>query len=295
MWTDEEVVLLLSVVSDYKSTKAAEGVDWSSVKTKSEDLVAKFKERYPKTTSSHFPHTGDVFNKERLWSKLKRIRTGYKKALDSGRRSGGGRIVTTFFDECSEIWGVSPAVECVKNGIESSRQDVVEDLVEDVDALAAANNSSLPSNNVDSVDEELDESIENESNHDEGRRSFLTFLNNKRDAKLSKKIATESQLLAIAKEELSLKRKATEKMEESEKKYQKTMDSFATGLTNVTSTITKGFTLLGNLLKDNQEQTATPYCTHGEIHAFQQPYLVLISLICSKILRALHNQLVQLD
>jgi hypothetical protein len=148
MWTDKEVVLLLSVVSDYKSAKAAEGVDWSSVKTKNEDLVAKFKERYPKTSSSQFPHTGDVFNKERLCSKLKRIRTGYKKALDSGR-SGGGRIVTTFFDECSEIWGGSPAVECVKNGIESSRQDVVEDLVEDVNALAAANNSSLPSKSVD--------------------------------------------------------------------------------------------------------------------------------------------------
>ena len=118
--------------------------------------------------------------------KLKRIRTGYKKALDSGRRSGGGRIVTTFFDECSEIWGGSPAVECVKNGIESSRQDVVEDLVEDVDALAAANKNSR----VDSVDEELDESVENESNYDEGRRSLLTFLNNKRDVKLSKKIAT---------------------------------------------------------------------------------------------------------
>ncbi len=56
MWTDEEVVLLLSVVRDYKSTKAAEGVDWSSVKTKNEDLVAKFKERYLKTTSSQFPH-----------------------------------------------------------------------------------------------------------------------------------------------------------------------------------------------------------------------------------------------
>jgi hypothetical protein len=27
MWTDEEVVLLLSVVSDYKSEKAAEGID----------------------------------------------------------------------------------------------------------------------------------------------------------------------------------------------------------------------------------------------------------------------------
>ena len=43
MWTDEEVVLLLSVVRDYKSTK-------------NEDLVAKFQERYPKTTSSQSPH-----------------------------------------------------------------------------------------------------------------------------------------------------------------------------------------------------------------------------------------------
>ena len=85
---------------DYKLTKAAEGVDWSTVKTKKEEAVAEFKERYPKTTSSQYPHTGDVFSKERLWKKLKQIVSG---------RSGGRKIVTMFFDEC------------VKNGIESCR------------------------------------------------------------------------------------------------------------------------------------------------------------------------------
>ena len=40
--------------------------------------------------------------------------------MDSGRRSGGGRIVAQFYDLCSQIWGGSPATESVDCGIESS-------------------------------------------------------------------------------------------------------------------------------------------------------------------------------
>ena len=55
-------------------------------------------------------------------AKLKRIKFGYRKAVDSGRRSGGGRVVTLFFDECSELWSGCPAVEAMGNGIETSEE-----------------------------------------------------------------------------------------------------------------------------------------------------------------------------
>ena len=41
-------------------------------------------------------------------SKIKDIRKKYKKAVDSGRKSGGGRTVATFYDICNEIWGGCP-------------------------------------------------------------------------------------------------------------------------------------------------------------------------------------------
>ena len=55
------------------------------------------------------------------------MQSGFKKAIDSGRRSGGGRIVTTFYEECFAIWCGSPTVECTKHGIESCRQQEVKE------------------------------------------------------------------------------------------------------------------------------------------------------------------------
>eukprot|EP00794_Sanderia_malayensis_P015582 gene15582-17156_t len=54
-----------------------------------------------------FPNVDDpsIFLKDRIIPKIKRLRANYRKAVDSGRRSGGGRIVMGLYDECSEIWG----------------------------------------------------------------------------------------------------------------------------------------------------------------------------------------------
>ena len=107
-WTDEETSLLLHVASSYKTDKTTEGKDWQSVRTKYEDLLQLFIERYPKNNEDdleQFPNSKDtnVFTKEKIVAKLKRIKFGYRKAVDSGRRSGGGRVVTLLFDECSEL------------------------------------------------------------------------------------------------------------------------------------------------------------------------------------------------
>ena len=49
--------------------------------------------------------------KERINVKIKIMRKQYRVALDSGRRSGGGRVVAQFYDKRSEIWGGSPATD----------------------------------------------------------------------------------------------------------------------------------------------------------------------------------------
>ena len=48
-WSDDEVRLLLEVTLDYKTTKAAESVDWESVRSKYEDITALLKEELPET------------------------------------------------------------------------------------------------------------------------------------------------------------------------------------------------------------------------------------------------------
>ena len=47
------------------------------------------------------------------------LEKGYRKASDVGRQSGGGRIIATFYDLCSEIWSGSPATEPIQAGLET--------------------------------------------------------------------------------------------------------------------------------------------------------------------------------
>ena len=51
--------------------------------------------------------------------RLKKIKTGFRKAVDSGRNSGGGRVVWNMYDECCELWSGSPAVQCLNHGLET--------------------------------------------------------------------------------------------------------------------------------------------------------------------------------
>ena len=57
--------------------------------------------------SKECAHSTDFFTKEMIVSKIKQIRSKYRKALDAGRQSGRGKIEATFYDICREIWSVS--------------------------------------------------------------------------------------------------------------------------------------------------------------------------------------------
>ena len=80
-WTDEETELLLAAALEYKTEKAASGVDWESVRTKHEDIFSKFLEAYPSQKDESFPHASKDFIKERITSRLKYLKSKYRKAL----------------------------------------------------------------------------------------------------------------------------------------------------------------------------------------------------------------------
>ncbi|CAB3985079.1 Hypothetical predicted protein [Paramuricea clavata] len=63
------------------------------------------------------------------------------------------------------------------------------------------------------MDEPEEDLTELKTTRDETRSGPPKFLNEKKDGKLSKKVSTDKQLIAIVNKELSLKRKVAEKME----------------------------------------------------------------------------------
>ena len=54
-WTDEETALLLQVIIDYKSSKAALGLVWETVKSKYDDICERMESRYPREKTEFDP------------------------------------------------------------------------------------------------------------------------------------------------------------------------------------------------------------------------------------------------
>ncbi|KAM4713868.1 endonuclease domain-containing 1 protein-like [Anableps anableps] len=76
----------------YKSSKYQENIDWESCQSKYADIHEDFVRRYPVGKINEFPHSIEATSKGQLTSKLKAIRGKYRQAVDSGRRSGHGRV-----------------------------------------------------------------------------------------------------------------------------------------------------------------------------------------------------------
>jgi hypothetical protein len=85
------------------------------------------------------------------------------------------------------------------------------------------------------------------------RRNLILKLKEKKNAKLTKKVSVENRMLLLGQEEIELKKKMIEKMEMSENKYMESMQSFATSLNSLSSTLQDGFKMLGMALQPNQQ------------------------------------------
>ncbi|XP_062381081.1 uncharacterized protein LOC134069200 [Sardina pilchardus] len=231
-WTDDEVELLLRVTLDYKTQKALENIDWDSCVTKYGDILQRFITEYPFATARHdkdFPHKVEEITKAALTTKLKAIRSKYRLAVDSGRKSGHGRVVLLYFDACEKIWGGSPATTTLNSGVETSDladQDIPDSVV----------NSSSPAESREDPEEEEGVSA---------RRDRLTaYLSTHRYEKLKRKLPFEEQANAIAREELQLKRQVMQRMEETEKEFSDNMSRLTGSVERLTNSIAEGFAMM---------------------------------------------------
>ena len=79
---------MLNVAIDYKTKKAAESVDWESVKSKYSDIHKEFLAVLPadngEDSFNEFPHNKEQITKQVVTSKLKAVRLKFRQAVDSG-------------------------------------------------------------------------------------------------------------------------------------------------------------------------------------------------------------------
>ena len=232
-WTDDESELLLSVTHDYKVKHISENVDWESVKTKYDDILVLMRQELPETIEEardnwikDYPHTRYQITKKVLTSKLKAIRIKFREAVDSGRRSGHGRVVLLYYEWCEKIWGGLPATEVIGSGFEIT-EIVKAELQNEEDNTT--NESTPTSSNIEDADETYQNDVSANDTDEASPRNCETIkkkrelLDNKLSTykyeRMKRKLPVDTQLLSCAQEELALKRKLVEQMDSFEKQY----------------------------------------------------------------------------
>ncbi len=207
-WTDDEAELLLSVTHDYKVKKVAEGIDWESVKSKYSDILELMGNELPSsaeegsTLLKDYPHTKEKVTKLILTTKLKAVRLKFRQAVDSGRRSGHGRVVMLYYEHCERIWGGSPATEQINAGLESTDIGIAQSIVsnddleeEDVNE-GEGGRAPIPAAVHESNEPSQEAAAESTVHH---RRELLNkTLKNFRHEKMKRKLPIDMQLLECA-------------------------------------------------------------------------------------------------
>uniref|UniRef100_A0A1X7UY57 Uncharacterized protein n=1 Tax=Amphimedon queenslandica TaxID=400682 RepID=A0A1X7UY57_AMPQE len=267
-WSDDEAELLLTVTNEYKVKKMEENIDWESVKTKYEDILKLMKEELPATVQESsdsmkdYPHTKEEMTKKILSTKLKAIRAKFREAVDSGRRSGHGRVVMLYYQLCERIWSGSPATEQISSGIESSdivtfvstSSQVNHQITDDEDTILSPCPTSTATDDLQQESSDQSSAIssgESASSDDTvlKRRELLNAkLTEYKHDKLKRKLPVDAQILSCTMEELAVKKRMVEQMDVFEKQYTENITRLFDNMEKLTNTISEGFAMLRNVM-----------------------------------------------
>ena len=135
-----------------------------------------------------------LLRKTRIINKIKKNCSDYKKAIDLGKRSGGGRIIMTFCDLCQDIWAGCPATSSLSSGF---------------DSLMVSEDSTVRGEKEKT--EEVSTLFDNENNETKTQQSndrpthFSKYLKYEKAKGLSESQSSEAMSINLAKEDLSLK------------------------------------------------------------------------------------------
>ena len=180
-------------------------------------------------------------------AKIKRLKISHWKAVDSGRKSGGGRVVTILYDECAQLWEGSPSIEAIENGLDSSAKYI---LASGVGETSSADAEDASDEECSTSSGRIKEATEKTSN---ARRDLMTKLKEKKDSKLTKNISVENRMLVLWQQDIELKKMMIAYMDKADKKHTESMANFAASLQSLNTTLQSGFNLLGAMIPQNYQ------------------------------------------
>ena len=269
-WDDAKVSALLDHLLSYKTEMEFQGLDFQS------DLVLCYS-KVRKMMANNFPpadfgpqtvQSEDIdsmdmqsqlgyrrkiqqFEKlkkegyNRVKSKIKELRAGYKVAVDKGTRSGSGKLVYDHFEKLQQIWGGSPSVITIQG-----------------------KRVSFPVDECYEVSEEDKGEKENDDHFDQPGMS-----SNKR-AKMEKKMSLHQKEMIqinLMKEELQLKKEAFNVMKENAKSTQEAIKAMAESMTTIGQSLREGFAMISHSIVQSQHisnASTFPYANPRHPHFY---------------------------
>ena len=266
---------MLKYYAGFKSQKEYQGINWEDSRNKYVKIKEIFIDRYPTEEADieRFPNRAkveEIVTTDRISAKIKIIRVYFRKAVDSGKKSGGGRVVFTFYSLCQSLWGSSPAVNSIPNSIDS--QDDSSEALESAashfsstvtDEIGLFDDHQKSQENTDSRDDAADDEEVNsnpigQSQQYPGREKVKTFLKNRRSQKLSTRMGAESQMLQFAKEDLNLKTKLLEQLEKPDADFNQNITKVGRTMDTISNVMQQCVGILGNLAKGSQHYGQFP-------------------------------------
>ena len=155
------------------------------------------------------------------------------------------------FEMFQNIWGGSPATEQLKTGIES------EDWIEAQCGPSVTSSSTQLEDEPCAANAQL---VADEETSTSARRDLLdTTLKNYKQERLKHKLLEDAQLLHCAQEELLMKRRLVDRMEQMDKVYSENLIGVSKNMEKLANSISQGFAMLNSLIG---QQTQYPYSSH---------------------------------
>lgn len=230
----------MRVTLDYKTVKSEDNIDWESCQSKYSDIYNEYLEQYPAHSAINgkdFPHES-VITKAQVVSKLKGIRGKYRQAVGSGRRNGHGRVILIFYEICQQIWGrAPPGTSALGVGLETAELQVGVS-----ESTATTSRSSTPLSELDNGSTDVPAW--------ERRDTLQTKLSGHRKDRFKRRAPSDSATL----EDLRLKRRMVDILEESERRNNARLDQIAQNISAITETIKEGFSLLGTMMQQQPQR-----------------------------------------
>ena len=266
--------LLLNIV-EYKSEKEFEGVDF-------EAYMIVFYSRLREMMGEMFPPTDfgpkaiklyrtDNMTREEIleWKikseteekqrkegysrvkiKIKELRRGYKNAVDTGSRSGSGKLVSENFELLRDIWGGSAAVTLLPSAITlQDNQHDIESAVSDSEAVGKVENVASGINTDTNI------TVSKKQAH-----PITKPKENKRNH-MAKHLSSQQRdmmLLDIAREELYIKNKVYETISKQIEQAERHSAAMVESMNNVSSGIKDGLAMLANAISNIHPQQMIP-------------------------------------